>query len=140
MPFTCKVGDTLLIPDTRGTRHHRYIILTKPNKDGNVVLVNFTSARYWKDWPLTFTPKDDKLLFTTKTTVNYADAFICSAQRLRNIAQKRPQDYRFCAENHVKRIIIKALESRHTPIEVLEELKAQYPSEYEKYCNKDYNF
>lgn len=135
MSFTCKVGDTLFLSDIGGS--HRYLIITNPNSAGNVVLVNFTSAKYWKEWLVTFSPRDDKGLFDRKTTVNYADARICPAERLRKEAQKRPRSYEFCAENHVKRIVIGALQSRHTPIEVLRELKTQYPIEYKKYCGKD---
>jgi hypothetical protein len=36
MPFTCKVGDSFYLADSGG--HHRYVIITKPNSDGNIVL------------------------------------------------------------------------------------------------------
>ena len=136
MPFTGKVGDTLLLRDI-GVRH-RYVILTKPNSDGNVVVVNFTSASPRKECFVTFRPKDDKRLFNKKTTVNYTDARILPVKALIDKAKRNPRDYVFCSENHIKKIVIGALQSQFTPIEILEELGIQYPNEYKRYCAKDY--
>ena len=58
MSFTGKIGDTLRLQDT-GARH-RYIILTKPNNNKNVVIVNFTTAKH-HEWFLSFSPKDNKM-------------------------------------------------------------------------------
>lgn len=135
MPFTGKVGDTLRLRDI-GTRH-RYIILTKPNSDGNVVITNFTTAKHF-EWLVTFRPRDNKELFTKKCTPNYNGARIYPLSALAKIVKRNPKNYVFCPEKLTQRIIIGALQSRYTPIEVLEELKAQYPIEYKKYCNKDY--
>jgi hypothetical protein len=131
MPFTGKVGDTLRLNDIGGG--HRYVILTKPNINGNVVIVSFTSARYWKEWLVTFTTKDNRRLFSKKTTVNYTAARILPVERLINKATRKPKDYRFCSENHIKRIVIGAFQSQLTPIEILEELKIQYSIESKKY-------
>ena len=135
MPFTAKVGDTLRLHDIGG--HHRYVILTKPNSDGNVVIVNFTTAQPF-EWLVTFSPKDNRRLFTEKCTPNYIDACIYPIDALTRSAKRNPKEYVPCPENIIKRIIRGALESKHTRIEVLEELKVQYPIEYEKYCSKDY--
>jgi hypothetical protein len=135
MPFTCKVGDTLRLSD-RGGSHH-YVILTNSNSDGNVVVVNFTTARYWKEWIVQFTRKDNRKLFKKKTTVNFADARIISASKLLAIAKlKSTVDYNYCAENITKEIIIGAFQSQFTPIEVIVELGIQYPDEYESYYKK----
>jgi hypothetical protein len=132
MPFTCKIGDTLRISDSGG-RHH-YVILTNSNSDGNVVVVNFTTARYWKEWIVDFTKKDNRKLFKKKTTVNYADARIISAKKLLAIANRKSiDDYIYCAENIIKEIIIGAFQSQFTPIEIIEELSIQYPNEYKKH-------
>jgi len=136
MPFTGKVGDTLYLSDAGG--RHRYVILTEPNSNGDVVVVNFTSVRHWKECLVTFRPKDDKGLFDTKTTVLFSDARIVSIKRLAKVAKRKPRDYEFCSENHVQRIVIGAFQSQLTPIGVLEELRMQYPNEYERYCEKDY--
>ncbi len=135
MPFTGKAGDTLRFRDI-GARH-RYIILTKPNSDGTVVITNFTTAKHF-EWLVTFKPSDNKKLFTEKCTLNYNNARLYPISALVKIIKRNPKEYRFCPENLTQRIVIGALQSRHTSIEVLEELKAQYPIEYEKYCNKDY--
>ena len=77
--------------------------------------------------------------FNKKTTVNYADARIISAQALVATAKRRSiNDYNYCAENHIKKIIIGAFQSQFTPIEVIKELSIQYPKEYEKYYEEDY--
>jgi len=135
MPFTGKVGDTLRLRDIRV--RHRYIILTKPNREGNVVITNFTTAKHF-EWMVTFSPRDNKKLFTKKCTPNYTDARPYPISALVEIIKRNPREYVFCPENLTRRIVIGALQSRHTSIEVLEELKAQYPIEYDKYCSKDY--
>lgn len=136
MPFTGKIGDTLYLSDIGG--HHRYIILSKPNSDGNVVIANFTSARYWKEWLVTFTPRANKRLFDKKTTVNYADTRIIPISKLIKVAKRNPKQYEFCPENLTEKIVIGALQSQFTPIEILEELRIQYPNEYERHCEKNY--
>lgn len=137
MPFTCKIGDTLRLSD-RGGGHH-YVILTNSNSDGNVVVVNFTTARYWKEWIVGFTKKGNRKLFKKKTTVNYADARIISAKRLLAIANRKSiYEYNYCAESIIKEIIIGAFQSQFTPIEIIEELSIKYPNEYERYHEKDY--
>jgi len=135
MPFTGKVGDTLRLRDTGAS--HRYIILTKPNSDGNVVITNFTTAKHF-EWLVTFRPRDNRKLFKKPSTVNYNDARLYPISALTEIVKRNPKEYVFCSENLVKRIIVGALQSKYTRIEVLEELKAQYPIEYKKYCSKDY--
>jgi hypothetical protein len=126
MPFTGKVGDTLYLSDSGG--HHRYIILTQPNKNNKVVLVNFTSKKYWKEWIVTFNPSEDKALFKQKTTVNYADAQIVSVDKLIRRAKARPKsEYLFCSNMHTSRIIAGAFQSTLIPNEVLDELTRHYP-------------
>jgi hypothetical protein len=57
---------------------------------------------------------------------------------LTEIAKRKPREYVFCPEDITSRIIIGALQSKYTSLEILEELKGQYPVEYERYCEKDY--
>lgn len=136
MPFTGKVGDTFRLTDTGG--RHRYVIITKPNSDGNVVIANFTSARYWKECLVTFRPRNDRDLFVQTTTVNYADARIVQVQRIIDSVKQKPKsDYKFCAENHVRKIVVGAFQSKLTPIQVLTELSIQYPNECKRHYKKD---
>ncbi len=118
------------------------MILTNPNSDGNVVIANFTAAKYWKEWIVAFTKKDNRKLFRKKTTVNYADARIVPAKELISLIsiakRKSIDDYNYCAENIIKKIITGAFQSQFTPIEVITELSVHYPNEYERYYEKDY--
>ena len=132
MSFSGKVGDTLRLADTG--RGHRYVILTKPNSDGNVVVVNFTSASYLKEWLVTFRPKDNKRLFIKQTTVDYSFARIVPVEKLGVEAKCNPNDYVFCPENLAEKIVTGAFQSQFTRIEVLTELSVQYPDEYRRYC------
>jgi len=132
MPFTGKIGDTLRLRDT-GARH-RYIILTEQNNDGNVVILNFTTASHL-EWLETFTPKDNSDLFTKRCTPNYHDARLYPCSALSYVASQHPTEYVFCPEELRNRIIFGAFKSRHTPFEIIDELKKQYPNEYEKYYN-----
>jgi hypothetical protein len=128
MPFTGKVGDTLKLSDDGGG--HRYIVLTNPNKDGNVVIANFTAARYWKEWIVTFNPRDNKRIFTKKTTINYADARIIPVKSLIDYVAGNPGcDYAFCGVRHCNKIIAAASKSEFIPGEVMEEITKQSKDE-----------
>lgn len=130
MPFNGKIGDTLRLRDI-GARH-RYIILTNPNSNGNVVILNFTTAKYF-EWLVTFTPKDDRDLFTRKCTPNYHDACLYPLSALFYVARQNPKDYIYCPENLTRRIVVWALQSKYISLEIIDELKKQYPDEYDKY-------
>lgn len=95
MPFTGKVGDTLFLRDIGGG--HQYVILTEPNKDGNVVITNFTTASHF-EWLVIFRPKDNPKLFSERCTPNYHDARLYPFRALLNIAKNTHSDYAFCAE------------------------------------------
>ena len=137
MPFTGKVGDTLYISDSGDG--HRHVILTEPNDDDEVVLVNFTSTRLWKDNSAVFRPRDDKRLFRVETSVRFSDASLVPIDELKEKAdtKKNKQEYRYCSESNIKRIIRGAFQSDYTPIGIIEELKASYPEDYEKYYEED---
>jgi hypothetical protein len=132
MPFTGRIGDTLLLADIGGG--HRYVILTKPNDNRRVVITNFSTAKHL-DWQVVFRPKDDRQLFTERCTPNYHDAQLYPLNKLLKLAQRPHAAYQFCASNHIKRIVSGALQSNHTPLEILKELAAQYP-EQAKNCYK----
>ncbi len=76
MPFNGKVGDSIFIDDLGGG--HRYVILTKPNSNDEVVIVNFTAEAFGKDCTATFRPRDHSKLFSKPTVVNYPQADIKS--------------------------------------------------------------
>lgn len=134
MPFSGKVGDTLPLRDIGGG--HRYVILTNPNSAGDVVIVNFTTAKHC-EWNVTFTPRTNGKLFTEKCTPNYNDARLYPISVLGKIAKRNPKKYVFCPDNLIRRIIKGALQSKYRRGEILRELKAQYPTEYSKYCDRD---
>lgn len=134
MPFTGKVGDSIFIDDLGGG--HRYVILTKPNSNDKVVVVNFTAERFDKDCTATFRPRAQPNLFSKPTIVNYPRATIFPLENFKNEATKPNCAYIYCAEKIVERIIIGAFQSQFTPIGVLNELKEQYPSIAEKYFNE----
>lgn len=130
MPFSGKPGDTLFLGDTGDG--HWYVILTKPNSDGNVVTVNFTTASHFS-WLVVLRPKDNKKLFKERCTPNYIDARFRSVSKLAAIAGRNPKQYRFCDKDVTKKIIIGAIQSQDTKQELLEELEIQYPSEFSQH-------
>lgn len=130
MPFSGKPGDTLFLDDTGDG--HWYTILTKPNSDGNVVTVNFTTASHFP-WLVVLRPKDNPKLFSERCTPNYIDARFRSVNKLAAIANRNPRQYRFCHGNDTKRIIIGAMQSQDTKQELLDELETQYPDIANKY-------
>src|SRR4030066_847539 len=99
MPFTCKIGDSFYLPDIGG--RHRYVILTNPNSDGKVVIVNFTDSGNVES-PVIFNPKDDKMLFSKRTAVYYAYAKLFPAAKLK---KSKIEGWGFCQLNHIKRIV-----------------------------------
>jgi hypothetical protein len=128
MPFICKVGDTFCLTDYGG--YHRYIILTEPNEDGKVVLVNFTSFADDKECTVLFWPKDDDQLFKKPTTISYANARLVTLSKLTKYVEK---DYIYCTPALTKQIIIGAFKSLSIPLEIIQELKVRYPVEHKKY-------
>ncbi len=132
MPFTCKIGDSFYLSDIHG--RHRYVILTNPNNDGKVVLVNFTDSMN-VDSPVIFNPKDDKILFSKRTGIHYAYARLFPVAKLK---ESKIIGWEFCQLNHIKRIVIGAFQSQHAPIYILKELSSQYPEEHKKYCAWDF--
>lgn len=128
MPGTCEIGDSFYITDY-GDRH-RYVIITKPNNDGKVVLVNFTSVAVHKECVVVFQPKDDAGLFKIPTTVAYTFAQLADISK---VTKYRDDGYQRCQPEHTQRIIEGAFQSQFIPLEITIELKEQYPTEYEKY-------
>jgi hypothetical protein len=121
MPFTGKVGDSFKFPDAGGK--HRYIIITTPNEDGNVVIINFTSDRSWKDTTTTFSPRDDKDIFSGHTVVNYNDARLVSLKHLLKVYKKsRNPEYKFCNTRIMERIIDGALRTKFIPQNIQNEI------------------
>jgi hypothetical protein len=128
MPFTGKRGDSFYLPDGGG--HHRYVILTNPDSNGKVVVINFTDAQNPTDCPVIFNPKDDPKLFTKRTTINCAYAQVISVAKLKASKIDR---WEMCQLNNVKQAVIGAFRSQHTPTFIIDALKVQYPNEYNQY-------
>lgn len=133
MSFDCKVSDTASIPDSGGG--HRYVVLTNPNKDDRVVIVNFTSARGHISDGKMFTSSDDRNLFKVPTVVDYRRAKIYPVTSLRDEVNRKDavSDYILCPPSIMEQIIKDAFKSQHTIGDVIEELKTHYPKEYEQY-------
>ena len=133
MSFDCKVGDIIFISDSGGG--HRYVVLTNPNKDACVVIVNFTSATGRIKDGKVFTRTDNKILFEKPTVVPYKRAEIYPCNSLRAEVNRRDvvSDYRSCPPSIMKQIIKDAFKSQFTIGDVIEELKTYYPKEYAQY-------
>jgi hypothetical protein len=133
MSFDCKVGDTVFIDDDGGG--HRYVVLTNPNRDDCVVIVNFTSATGRINDGKMFTSSDNKRLFENPTVVPYKRAKIYPCNSLRAEVNRRDvvSDYKLCPPSIMAQIIKDAFKSQYTEGDVIEELKTQYPKEYNLY-------
>lgn len=134
MSFDCKVSDTIFMWDGGGG--HRYVVLTTPNKDDRVVIVNFESATGRISDGKIFTSSDDENLFKCPTVVPYIRAKIFPVTSLCDEASRQDvlSHYLFCPQTILEQIIKDAFKSQFTPIEVLTELSVQYPDEYKRYC------
>jgi hypothetical protein len=137
MPFSGKVGDSIFIDDLGGG--HRYVILTNPNRNDEVVIANFTTEKFGKDCTTTFRRRDYPRLFSKPTIVNYPGAYPISISRFRSEAAKPDSQYIHCPADIVKRILIGAFQSEHTPTGIKAELKVQYPDIAKKYYKKPPN-
>lgn len=133
MSFDCKVGDTAIIDDVGGG--HRRVVLTNPNKDDCVVIVNFTSAAGHISDGKTFYSSDNRDLFKHPTVVPYKYAEIYPCSSLRNEVNRSDvvSDYILCPQSIMEQIIKDAFKSQFTIGDVIEELKAHYPKEYKDY-------
>jgi len=121
MPFTCKVGDSFYLPDNNG--RHRWIILTKPNSSGYVVIVNFTDANNL-DCSVIFAPGDHNP-FSLRTTICCEKATLVLESKLRIL---KVVDYIYFNERQVEKIIKGVIGSTHTPLDILTELNDQSPN------------
>jgi len=130
MPFTGKVGDTLRLRDT-GARH-RYVILTSPNGDGDVIIANFTTAKH-HEWFVSFKPRGNKDLFTQRCTVNYTNAGFYPLDALKRVAEHNLGEYVFCPLDITNKIITGAFQSRYIALEIVEELKSKHPQVAKNY-------
>jgi hypothetical protein len=129
MHYIPKVGDVVFIMDPGGG--HACIILTEPNTDGCVVIVNFTKTEHCPDKTTVFT-HSDSALFDFPTAANYRYASIISVRTL-NIAVKRTDVMMPRRGNHpnlLARTINGALASQFTSGEIKAELRSQYPAGY----------
>ena len=138
MSFCCRVGDSIFLNDKGGG--HRYVVISEPNQNKCVVIVNFTSASGSIDRTVTFTRSDDKNLFDHPTNVNFKLARMISTEKL--IREANRQDtvnhYISCSEEIIKKIVIGAFQSQFTPIEIINELGVQYLDDYNKHYETDF--
>ena len=134
MSFGCKVGDSVFLPDDGGV--HRYVVLTNPNKDDGIVIVNFTSAPNPMCDGKVFTRSDNRNLFVKPTVVHYKRAIIISITSLCEQERRTDvvSDYRHCSKSIMAQIIKDAFGSQFTVGDILRELKTNYPQEYGQYC------
>jgi hypothetical protein len=137
MQFDCNCGDTAFILDAGGG--HKYIVLTNPNGDDNVVIVNITTFTGLHKDGKVFSRNDDKDLFPKRSIISYRRAKIYPAETLRAEANRKDvvNFYKKCPSDIMKRIIKDAFKSQFIKEEVIEELKISYPDEYEKYYDEN---
>jgi len=131
MLFTGKVGDSVFIDDLGSG--HRYVILTQPNADNKVVIVNFTTKRIDKDCTVTLNYRDHPSLFPNQTVVNYPYASLEPLDKFKVEATNPDCNYIYCPDGIIQKIIEGAFQSLFTPMGVLGELKEQYPDIANKY-------
>lgn len=131
MPFNGKPGDSILIDDPGGG--HRYVILTKPNSNGEVIIANFTADKFGKDPAVKFGRRHPSRLFSKPTAVNYSSAYKIDIEKLKSEAAKPGCRYRYCPADVINRIILGAFQSNFTPTGIQSELEIQYPDIAEEY-------
>ena len=73
--MSLSAGDTFLLPRKLEWKDHLFIILLDADKDGNTVIVNFTSAKPHSDRTTVLQPCDHSFIIR-ETVVNYLDATI----------------------------------------------------------------
>jgi len=136
MPFDGKVGDSILIDDSGGG--HRYVILTKPDSNDEVVIVNFTTDRFGKDSAVIFGRRHHSKLFSKRTGVNYPYAYKIDIGKFKSEAAKSDCRYRYCPADVINRIILGAFQSNFTPTGIQAELETQYPDIAKEYYKTHY--
>jgi hypothetical protein len=119
MPFTGKVGDSFYLPDNNG--RHRWVILTKPNSGGNIVIVNFTDANNL-DCSIIFRPGDHNP-FKLRTTIWCEKATLVRESQVKILKVK---DYFYFNERQIEKIVKHLIGCSHTLPDILAELKAKY--------------
>jgi hypothetical protein len=138
MPFNGKPGDSIFIDDPGGG--HRYVILTEPDSNNQVVIVNFTADKFGKDPAVIFGRHHRSKLFSKPTAVNYPSAYKIDVTKLESEAEKPNCKYGYCPADMLNRIILGAFQSNFTPTGIQTELEAQYPDIAKDYYKTHPNY
>lgn len=136
MPFNGKVGDSIVIDDIGGG--HRYVILTEPNGNGEVVIVNFTAYKFGKDPTVKFGRRHPSKLFSKPTVVSYPHAYKIDIAKFKSEAARPGCKYRYCPADMINRILLGAFQSDFTPTGIQAELETQYPDIAKEYYKTHY--
>jgi hypothetical protein len=136
MAFTGKIGDTYIRDDSGGG--HPCIILTEPNNDGKIVVVNISELRAYKEQTVTFAPRDDRHFFKKRSTIIYEKAkFVDHGKLVRHIKRNPRKVWPYCQPHIQERVVRGAFLSRNTPGKIIKALRVQYPEEYEMYYEEE---
>jgi hypothetical protein len=126
MHFVGEVGNTFRLK--RKSHSALYIILTKPNSEGKIVIVPLVKPIKSIQSYGIYTPRDGGNLFKAPRTPKYQDALLVSHESIINYVNEhldmRDDD---CPSDIVKRIITIAIRKGLSSNKILDELSRQYP-------------
>jgi len=87
------VGDSFLIVNPKNNIPHLYVVISKPNNNNQILMVNVTKYKTWKDNSCILIPNDHPFI-KQKSVINYSDAIEARSDILEQLANCGRPDVR----------------------------------------------
>lgn len=108
------IGDTYWIEDPSSNKTHLYFVITEPDKNNRVLLVNMTDIDNISDRSCVIEPKDHKAV-SKKSAIHYGNPIYARAKKIER-AVKETERFQFgpgTSDELIEKIQRGALSSQH---------------------------
>jgi hypothetical protein len=118
-----RAGQTILLPKPGHDLAHLWVVLTPPDAQGQVLLVNFTTLRPHSDRTVEIEPGEHPFV-AHATVAHYADARLTAAPAIEAaITSGHFRQHQDCSPALLDRLLAGALASAYTPEKVKRRLR-----------------
>lgn len=110
-----RAGQTILLPKPGHETAHLWVVLTAPDTQAQMLIVNFTTLRPHSDSTVVIQPGEHPFV-THATVVHYADARLTAASAVTGaLASGLFLPHQDCSPALLQRLLLGAFASPHTP-------------------------
>ena len=118
-----RAGQTILLPKPGEETAHLWVVLTTPNAQGQVILINFTTLRPHSDRTVVIQPGEHPFV-VHPSVAHYADARLTAAPSIEAaIASGFFHQHQDCSPELIHRLLAGALTSPYTSEKVKRHLR-----------------